>query len=108
MSRDRWWSSTGIGSRIMATGLFRPSRRPEPGVLERQLRGLERRHLLRAADVLGEGELAQADDRGLVPERHGPRLAHPRADEKGRALRQTRATFVLCSLVHDLEQPLAL
>src|SRR5437764_408678 len=51
-------------------------RRPEPGVLERQLGGFERRYLLGAADVLGKGELAEADDRGAVPERHGPRLAH--------------------------------
>src|SRR5437867_2512977 len=51
-------------------------RRPEPGVRGRELGGFERRHLLGAADVLGEGELAEADDRGTVPERHGPRLAH--------------------------------
>src|SRR5438034_529247 len=62
-------------------------RRPEPGVLERQLRGLERRHLLRAADVLGEGELADADDRRAVPERHGARLAHrARGRKRGSAI----------------------
>src|SRR5439155_22892549 len=61
-------------------------RRPEPGVLERQLGGLERRHLLRAADVLGEGELADADDRGAVPERHEARLAHhPSRRKRGSA-----------------------
>ena len=50
-------------------------RRPEPGVLEGELRRLERGHLLGAADVLRERQLPDADDRGLVPERHGAGVA---------------------------------
>src|SRR5262249_50725220 len=40
--------------------------------------GLERRHLLRPPDVLGEGQLPDPDDRRLIPERHGACVAGPR------------------------------
>src|SRR5262249_32952813 len=60
------------GDRVLSRHLDAPFghavdvRRPEPRVLEPEPAGLGRRHVLGAPDVLREGQLPDADDRGLV------------------------------------------
>src|SRR5262245_29580073 len=70
-------------------------RRQEAGVLERQPRRLERGHLLRAADVLGERQLTDANDGGLVAQRHRADVAGSDPAAPAEAGRSDATSFCL-------------